>query len=81
MKSVIKILCVENLLLCFWEKNLNNIEFWVIIYPVSKYTETCLNGTFLEPTFVIGMDRCLVCTGKLDKDYLHVRLCFIQHLV
>ena len=41
----------------------HDIEIDFIIYEIeniSLYSETCLSRTSLEPTFVFGIDRCLV---------------------
>jgi hypothetical protein len=60
-------------------KKMNNhgphLKMWIIIkillYRViwqksqtrTSYSETCLNRTFLEPTFVFWIDKCSVYTG------------------
>ena len=36
-----------------------------------KYRKTCLNQTSLGPTFVLGIERCLVYTGQVIKIFLH----------
>jgi len=33
------------------------------VSPYQLYSETCLNRTFLRPTFVFGIDRCSDYTG------------------
>jgi hypothetical protein len=59
-----------------------NCLFIVPVYPeaeetvclsslsIMKYSETCLNQTFLGPTFVFVINRILVYTGKIYKDII-----------
>ena len=52
----------------------HDIEINFIIYEIeniSSYSETCLNRTSLEPTFVFRIDRCLVYTGYFNKEFIN----------
>jgi hypothetical protein len=44
------------------------IYFFIgFLHSLSKYSETCLIQTSLEPTFVFGIDRCSIYTVILTK--------------
>ena len=45
------------------------------------YSETCLNRTSLGPAIVSGIDRCLVHTGLINKDFLHWNFIFKAQLI
>jgi hypothetical protein len=40
-----------------------------------------LNRTALGLPFIFGIDRCLVYTGKINKDFLHWDFGFIEVLL
>jgi hypothetical protein len=60
------IILIECLAIFFYE-----ILTQIFDFQSNMYNETCLNRTSLGPTFVFGMDRCLVYTGWMNKDFLY----------
>ena len=49
-----------------------HIFLWYLM-PLSSTPRqwTCLNQTYLGPVFMFVIDRCLVYTGKINKDFLY----------
>ena len=43
---------------------------YTVVWSFMMYSETCLNKTSLEPTYVFRIVRSLVYTGSFHKDFL-----------
>jgi hypothetical protein len=43
----------------------------LLIAFLKVYNETYLKQPYMGPLFAFRIDRCLVYTGKINKDFLH----------